>query len=221
MLFASTGRIIPAPRSSCSLTLSRRYLSKRLAADGIASLLLTGDSEGDKQDIIAAFAASKEHTILLSSEVGSKDLDPQFGSSLVNYDLPWNPMVVAQRIGRIHRIEQKSQRILLLNLVFKDTVDERILDRLYRRMDLFQTTIGNLKVILGEQINRLSMDLLTLRLTPKEEEERIDTQVAAIENLRIEEEALEASAWPTPIVAGTESRARIWRRTSSVSSECL
>ncbi len=170
------------------------YLSKRLAADGIASLLLTGDSEGDKQDIIDAFAASKEHTILLSSEVGSEGLDLQFASTLVNYDLPWNPMVVAQRIGRIHRIGQKAQRILILNLVFKDTVDERILDRLYRRMDLFQTTIGDLEAILGEQINRLSMDLLTLRLTPKEEEERIDTQVAAIENVRIEEEALEANA---------------------------
>ena len=77
--------------------------------------------------------------ILLSSEVGSEGLDLQFASAMVNYDLPWNPMVVEQRIGRIHRIGQKAERIVVINLICEGTADERIYDRLYLRLDLFRS----------------------------------------------------------------------------------
>jgi superfamily II DNA or RNA helicase len=171
-----------------------KYLSRRLSEDGIGSLLLTGDSAEDKQDVVNAFAASTKERILLSSEVGSEGLDIQFASTLINYDLPWNPTVVAQRIGRIHRIGQKSERILIRNIVSKDTVDDRILVRLYDRMDLFQNTIGDQEELLGEEISRLTRDLLLLKLSPEEQIALIEKQTAALQNLRIEERRLEDNA---------------------------
>ena len=87
------------------------YINERLREDGIGSLLLTGDETCDKQEIVDEFSRPDSARILLSSEVGSEGLDLQFASAMVNYDLPWNPMVVEQRIGRIHRIGQKAERI--------------------------------------------------------------------------------------------------------------
>jgi superfamily II DNA or RNA helicase len=171
-----------------------RYLAKRLQADGIPSLLLTGDETGDKQDVVNSFAQSKRENILLSSEVGSEGLDLQFASALVNYDLPWNPMVVEQRIGRIHRIGQEAAKIVVINFVCKGTVDERIYDRLYSRLNLFQRTLGDLESVIGEMITELSKQLLSLRLTPEQELERIDRVASALEQTLCLNERLENNA---------------------------
>ena len=171
-----------------------RYLAKRLKADNIASLLLTGDDSGDKQEVVDAFAKSRHENILLSSEVGSEGLDLQFASTLINYDLPWNPMVVEQRIGRIHRIGQKAAKILVINFVCQNTVDERIYDRLYARLNLFQRTLGDLESVIGEMIHDLSKELLSLSLTPEQELMRIDQVASALEQKICIEEKLENDA---------------------------
>ena len=80
-----------------------------------------------------AFKDDPELQILLSSEVGSEGLDFQFCHILVNYDLPWNPMRVEQRIGRLDRLGQKSDRIIIVNLSLPGTIEHRILHRLYGR----------------------------------------------------------------------------------------
>ncbi len=71
----------------------------------------------------------------------------QFCNIMVNYDLPWNPMKVEQRIGRIHRIGQKRE-IYVFNMALEDTIEEYVLDRLYHKIDLFQQTVGELSAIL-------------------------------------------------------------------------
>ncbi|NBV85348.1 MAG: hypothetical protein EBS01_03575, partial [Verrucomicrobia bacterium] len=171
-----------------------RYLAMRLREDRIASLLLTGDDVGDKQEVVDAFAKSRDENILLSSEVGSEGLDLQFASALINYDLPWNPMVVEQRIGRIHRIGQKAPKIVVINFVCEDTVDQRIYDRLYQRLNLFQRTLGDLESVIGECINGLSKQLLCLTLTPEQELERIEQVATALEQTMSLEERLEKDA---------------------------
>lgn len=166
-----------------------RYLSDRLGRDGIFGILLTGDETRDKQETVDEFEKHKGPAILLSSEVGSEGLDLQFASTLVNYDLPWNPMVVEQRIGRIHRIGQEAERIIVINLICEGTVDERIYDRLYDRLDLFRHTLGDLEAVIGPQINDLANDLLSLNLTPEQQAARIDqTAIAMQEVMRLEEE---------------------------------
>ena len=68
--------------------------------------------------------------LLLSSEVGSEGLDFQFCHIIINYDLPWNPMRVEQRIGRVDRLGQESDRILVFNFTLTDTIEDRVLGRL-------------------------------------------------------------------------------------------
>lgn len=81
------------------------YLAERLQADGIASVVVHGGM--DKQEALKAFENPVGPDILLSSEVASEGVDLQFSSLLVNYDLPWNPAKIEQRIGRIDRIGQE------------------------------------------------------------------------------------------------------------------
>jgi len=165
------------------------YLSERLREDRICSILLTGDDPREKQEIVDEFSRPDSAPILLSSEIGSEGLDLQFASAMVNYDLPWNPMVVEQRIGRIHRIGQRADRIVVINLICEGTVDERIYDRLYDRLDLFRHTLGDLEAVIGPLVNELTKDLLSLRLNDRQQSDRIDRTAVALENqIQIEEE---------------------------------
>jgi ERCC4-related helicase len=105
-----------------------RYLGDRLLEDGVQSVTVHGQI--DKQDALQQFERSAEANILLSSEVAAEGVDLQFSSLVVNYDLPWNPAKIEQRIGRIDRIGQEAEKILIWNLVYEDTVDDRVYERL-------------------------------------------------------------------------------------------
>jgi superfamily II DNA or RNA helicase len=169
------------------------YLSERLAEDGVRAFVMHGGTE-DKTTIVRTFLECQGAAVLLSSEVGSEGLDLQDCAIVVNYDLPWNPMKVEQRIGRIDRLGQKADKISIWNLIYADTIDERIYERLFLRLRLFERTLGGLEPILGEQVQRLTRDLLASDLTPAQEEERITQTAVALENRRREEERLEDEA---------------------------
>src|SRR5207302_8753034 len=87
--------------------------------------------------------------VLLSSEVGCEGLDFQFCDFLVNYDLPWNPMRIEQRIGRIDRYGQKSEAIAIINFVTPGTVDADIYERCLWRIGVFQHAVGGSEESLG------------------------------------------------------------------------
>lgn len=168
------------------------YLAKRFAEVGIASVVLHGGM--DKQDVLRSFESPDGPSILLSSEVASEGVDLQFSSLLVNYDLPWNPAKVEQRIGRIDRIGQEAQKILIWNLVYADTLDERVYERLLNRLNIFKTALGSMEEILGAEVRRLTSDLLSHSLTPDGELSRIEQTAVAIENIRITQEELDFRA---------------------------
>lgn len=168
------------------------YLARRFADAGVASVVLHGGM--DKQEVLKRFEALDGPPILLSSEVASEGVDLQFSSLLVNYDLPWNPAKVEQRIGRIDRIGQEASKILIWNLVYADTLDERVHERLLSRLNIFRTALGSMEEILGEEVRRLTSDLLSHRLTPEDELRRIEQTAVAIENLRITQEELDSRA---------------------------
>jgi len=117
--------------------------------------------------------------ILLSSEVGSEGLDMQFCNVVINYDLPWNPMRVEQRIGRIDRIGQKADRLLIFNLCVEGTIEARIISRLYNRLDIFENTIGELEPILGNLIKTFKIDEI-IKLTDSEIEKRVNIETDVI-----------------------------------------
>ncbi|MEW5978248.1 MAG: helicase-related protein [Acidobacteriota bacterium] len=172
------------------------YLHRRLARDGFRTQVIHGDVDMEqRQRTIESFRHSPEFRLLLSSEVGAEGLDLQFCRVLINYDLPWNPMKVEQRIGRLDRLGQKSERISIVNLAARDTIEEKILNRLYQRIGIFERSIGDLEPILGDMIQKLTTDLLSRTMTPQEEESRIEqTRLAIEEKRRLETDLEDRSA---------------------------
>jgi superfamily II DNA or RNA helicase len=168
------------------------YLQERLQEDGIASAVVHGGM--DKQAVLDRFATTDGPHILLSSEVASEGVDLQFSSLLVNYDLPWNPAKIEQRIGRIDRIGQAEKKILILNLVYGDTIDDRICSRLLLRLRTFERALGSMEAVLGVEIRALTVDLLRHQLSPEQEQARIDRACVAIETVSLQQERLEAEA---------------------------
>ena len=147
----------------------------------------------EREKRISQFREGK-YQILLSSEVGSEGLDFQFCHILFNYDLPWNPMVVEQRIGRLDRFGQKAARILIFNLSAPGTIEDEILNRLYRRIKLFESYIGDLEAILGNEITSLTKDLFDPELSEEKRRERIDQAGLLLEKRKLQFEEWERSS---------------------------
>ncbi len=101
----------------------------------------------EKEESVRRFRERDQ--ILVSTEAGGEGRNFQFCHLMVNYDLPWNPMRVEQRIGRLDRIGQKRP-VRIYNLFCEDTVEERVLEVLEYRIGLFQESVGSLDPILGE-----------------------------------------------------------------------
>jgi len=113
-----------------------------------------------KEEIKNAFREGKEIKILLCTEAASEGLNLQTCGVLINYDMPWNPMRVEQRIGRVDRIEQRYKRVWIRNYFYEDTVEARVYQALSRRIDWFQDVVGPLQPILasvGRTIQALAM----------------------------------------------------------------
>ena len=104
-----------------------------------------GMSTKDKNEIIERFQKGQ---ILISTEAGSEGRNLQFANIVVNYDLPWNPMKIEQRIGRVHRLGQKKE-VLIINLIARQTIEDHLMKILDKKLDLFKNTIGELETILG------------------------------------------------------------------------
>src|SRR3989449_6087858 len=103
-------------------------------------------AERDKR--IRAFH-DDERSVLIATRAGSEGRNLQICNVLVNYDLPWNPMVVEQRIGRVHRIGQKRE-VHIVNLAAAGTIEAYILQLLDKKIKLFELVVGELDLILGE-----------------------------------------------------------------------
>ena len=114
---------------------------------------------------------------MLFSEIGCEGLDYQFCDCIVNYDLPWNPMKIEQRIGRIDRKGQKSDHVTIINLITPGTVDADIYERCLLRIGVFESALGGSEEILGEITTELQQIAENYKLT--EEERRMKLQQLA------------------------------------------
>ena len=131
--------------------------------------------------------------ILLFTEVGSEGLDYQFCNLMVNYDLPWNPMRIEQRIGRIDRRGQTSDVVNIYNMITKGTVDADIYERCLMRIGVFEKSIGECEAILGQISTEVEKLALNSKLTDEERryklEQMADNEVRRIQELnRLEDE---------------------------------
>ena len=168
-----------------------RYLAEKLGERGYSLELMYGPTpardedcrRGEKsRDRIAAEFRRGEFQILLASEVAGEGLDFEHCHVVINYDLPWNPMRVEQRIGRCDRIGQTSDKVHVRSLASEGTIESRILSRLYDRLGIFERALGELELVLGETIASFERDLFKRGLTPRQQEERLERSAQAIEN---------------------------------------
>jgi superfamily II DNA or RNA helicase len=119
----------------------------------------------DAQGRVAAMQRFRtgEAQVLVATQVGSEGQNLQFCHRLVNFDLPWNPMVIEQRIGRLHRMGQKSE-VEVINLCAKGSIEERVLDVLDRRVNLFQLVVGEMDMVLGNLADERDLEERVLAL---------------------------------------------------------
>ncbi|MCH7535358.1 MAG: hypothetical protein IH948_06370, partial [Bacteroidetes bacterium] len=137
------------------------------------ALIKGGISTEERKFSIRSLKKSKVD-VLICTEAGSEGLNMQFCHNLINYDLPWNPMKIEQRIGRIHRIGQEYD-VNIYNLAVKGTIEEYILNRLYEKIDLFHTAIGELADILTRIMDEESFEKTLFEILMKNRK-KIDIQ---------------------------------------------
>jgi len=125
--------------------------------------------------------------------VGSEGIDLQFCRVLVNYDLPWNPMRIEQRIGRIDRVGQEAKRLSIVNFKVKDTVEERLYERLHEKLEKYMNSLGDLEAVIGKEVQLLTVELLSKELTPEQEAQLMEATEKAIEGQLLQIQALEES----------------------------
>ena len=168
-----------------------RYLFNQIRNQGIRVEVITGDtSDEDREDYRNRFRKSKEEKdaidVLLCSDVGCEGLDYEFCTRMVNYDIPWNPMKIEQRIGRIDRFGQKSPKVQIYNFITEDTVEDKVFYRCYERLGVFNATIGSLEGVLGSIVNELTQTAFDLRLT--DEQRKIQALQIADNTIRLANE---------------------------------
>ena len=173
------------------------YLHEHLIADGFrVGLIHGGVPDEERLELRSRFEKPKTADdgldLMLFSEVGCEGLDYQFCDCIVNYDLPWNPMKVEQRIGRIDRKGQKSESVTIINLITPGTVDADIYERCLLRIGVFESALGGSEEILGEITTELREIAENHELT--QEERRIKLQQLADNKILLvqEQEQLEA-----------------------------
>ena len=168
------------------------YLEERLSEEGIASMTLIGGM--NKSEVIDKFRTDNKAKILICSDSASEGVDLQFMHILINYDLPYNPMRIEQRIGRLDRYGQKCKQIIIWNLFHKGTVDEKIYSRLINRLDIIKDAIGVKYDVIGDDISKTVTRLIYKPLTPQKEEQILKEEALAMENKKRQEEQVENEA---------------------------
>ncbi|MBY9020645.1 MAG: DEAD/DEAH box helicase family protein [Candidatus Lokiarchaeota archaeon] len=108
-----------------------------------------GLDKDEKDEAVERFRSNENFSILLSTEIGGEGRNFQFAKVMINYDLPWNPMKLEQRIGRIDRIGQQSKKVFIYNFYIEGTIETDIMFALDKRIHLFEESIGQLEPIIG------------------------------------------------------------------------
>lgn len=123
-------------------------LARALRAEGLAFAEFRGDMTlREKDEAIDQFR--DQVPVLLASETAGEGRNIQFANTIVNYDLPWNPMQIEQRIGRVHRIGQ-TQDVFVFNFCLEGSIEEYILRILHDKINMFELVVGEIETILGD-----------------------------------------------------------------------
>ena len=136
------------------------YLRELLAAAGSSVMCFSGrggeirNTDGTwtliSRDAVKRRFKEGRSEVLVCTDAAAEGLNFQFCGALVNYDMPWNPMRVEQRIGRIDRLGQRLSDIRIINLHYEDTVEADVYRALRSRISIFEKVVGGLQPILAK-----------------------------------------------------------------------
>jgi superfamily II DNA or RNA helicase len=171
-----------------------QHLADLLTREGLAFARFEGALSGPAKD--AAIAEFRERVpVLLCTESGGEGRNIQFCNTLINFDVPWNPMAIEQRIGRIDRIGQRRE-VYVFNLVTRGTLEEKILGLLDEKISMFELVIGEVGAILGGlDEDRDFADLMLdawLRTTEEGRAEALDALGQRLQGAREQHESAKA-----------------------------
>lgn len=167
------------------------YVRRKLEKRGIRVAQVDGSvPDAERYALRQRFMVSRDTEdaidVLLFSEVGCEGLDYQFCDTMINYDLPWNPMRIEQRIGRIDRRGQKSDTVRIYNMITEDTIDATIYDRCLNKIGVFESSIGDCSEILGDISDQILKIMFDPTLTEEERNLKIE-QMADNEVMKVQE----------------------------------
>ncbi len=146
------------------------YLTELLRRNGIPCVIFKGTlSNREKNAAIENFR--NEVPILISSESGGEGRNLQFCNTMINFDLPWNPMRIEQRIGRLHRIGQ-TRDVFIFNLSVKETIEDYMMDILDNKINMFEMVIGEIEPILGHLETDEDFENIILQIWLRSQNER-------------------------------------------------
>lgn len=164
---------------------TQNRLARWLHRQGCPCFLFHGGlSRDQRRDVSERFARAREPAVLISTDAGSEGHNWQFANTVINFDLPWNPMRVQQRIGRVDRLGQVRE-VRVVNLVSRGTFEEYVMDLLHRKLGMFQQVIGDLDDVLGDDGVSFRRRLVDVILGPSSLQE----QQAALQSLGDDVEA--------------------------------
>jgi superfamily II DNA or RNA helicase len=170
-----------------------------LESNGLTVGLINGDSGLRNQETIARFKREPPACrVIVSTEAGSEGVNLQIANVLVNYDLPWNPMIVEQRIGRVQRLGSKFEHVSIFNITLKGTFEEYIVGRLMEKLQMASHAIGDIESLLqGSDVSDRDddsastfedriLDLVLAALAGKDVDEDVRLKEQSIENAKQE-----------------------------------
>ncbi|WP_312108827.1 DEAD/DEAH box helicase [Brevibacillus reuszeri] len=166
---------------------TQNYLQKYLHDHGITSVPFRGGFKRSKKDWMTDLFQNRAQ-VLIATEAGGEGINLQFCNQVINYDLPWNPMRVEQRIGRVHRLGQKRD-VHIYNMSTVGTIEENILSLLYEKIDLFEMVIGELddiveRLSLSQSLEENLIQIIMDSLSNKEMALKLDNMGHAIRAVR-------------------------------------
>lgn len=164
------------------------YLEQILTQQQITHVVYQGTmSAAQKQATIDAFRDGCP--VLLSTGTGGEGHNLQFCHTMINYDLPWNPMEIEQRIGRIHRIGQEKE-VQVYNFCASGSIEDHILEVLDRKINMFELVVGEIDMILGrmkgeQEFSELVYDIWTKNRDEKQRKSAFNTLASRLKRARM------------------------------------
>ncbi|MGE5582068.1 MAG: DEAD/DEAH box helicase [Bacillota bacterium] len=152
---------------------TQSYIRSRLEQGGILTLAFDGHlTASAKERVKFEFRTRPQNRVLVCTESGGEGINLQFCNTMINYDLPWNPMRLEQRIGRIHRLGQ-TRDVYIYNLSTKGTIEEHLLRLLTEKVKMFEMVIGESERVIGKLTKGKSLEgrIMDLVLKANSQEE--------------------------------------------------